>query len=172
MELVECIRKRRSVRSYSDEPVPEDVIIEAIQLGNLAPSAGNLQARDFIIVRNEETKRRLATAALRQNFVAQAPVVIVCCANLERIRSYGRRGIELYCLQDVAAAVENMLLYFVDKGYASCWVGAFDEDAVSRILSIPSHVRPVALLPVGKQKGASGGTSRLGTQEIIHRERW
>ncbi|MDH7509170.1 MAG: nitroreductase family protein [Methanomassiliicoccales archaeon] len=172
MELLECIQKRMSVRSFSDEPVPEEVLLESIRIGNLAPSAGNLQARDFIIVTNKDTKRKLVDAAHGQGFLAEAPVVIVCCANLQRIRSYGRRGVELYCLQDVAAAVENMLLYFVDKGYASCWVGAFDESAVSKILALPSHIRPVAMLPVGKPRGVSHRTSRLNLENIVHWEKW
>lgn len=172
MELLECIQKRVSVRSFSDEPVPEEIVLESIKIGNLAPSAGNLQARDFIIVTNKDTKKKLMAAAYGQEFLAEAPVVIVCCANLQRIRSYGKRGIELYCLQDVAAAIENILLYFVDKGYASCWIGAFDESAVSKILSIPSHARPVAMLPVGKPKGITHRTPRLNLESLVHREKW
>ncbi len=170
--MVECIERRSSVRSFAPDPVPDDVMSEALRLGNLAPSAGNLQARDFIVVREQGTKRLLAEAALRQRFIEEAPVVIVCCANLDRIGSYGSRGRELYCLQDVAAAVENMLLFFVDRGYASCWVGAFDERAAARALGTPSRVRPVAILPVGKAAGVEKRTPRMRPEDIVHHERW
>lgn len=171
MELVECIEKRVSVRGFSNEGVPAELVMEAIRIGNLAPSAGNLQARDFILVTDPGTRRSLAQAA-DQPFVAEASVVVVCCANLDRVASYGRRGKELYCLQDVAAAIENMLLFFVAKGYGSCWVGAFDEKAVSRILSIPSHSRPVAMLPIGRPKLEGTKRTRIDPRQLIHYEHW
>ncbi|HPP45607.1 MAG TPA: nitroreductase family protein, partial [Methanomassiliicoccaceae archaeon] len=92
------------MRGFTKEDVPAGVIDEALEAANLAPSAGNLQARDFVVVRDGGKKRELAEAAMSQMFVADAPVVVVCCANLERIGRYGPRGRELYCLQDVAAA--------------------------------------------------------------------
>ncbi|MDD1768646.1 MAG: nitroreductase family protein [Methanomassiliicoccales archaeon] len=171
MDLVECIEGRVSVRGFTSEGVPPELVTEAIRIGNLAPSAGNLQARDFVIVTDPGTRRSLAQAA-NQHYVEEAPVVIVCCANLQRISSYGHRGKELYCLQDVAAAIENMLLFFVEKGYGSCWIGAFDEKAVSRALSIPSHVRPVAMLPIGRPKAEGGKRPRMDPRQLMHYERW
>ena len=125
VELVECIERRISVRSFAENDVPDEVVKEALRLAQLAPSAGNLQARDFIIVRDPGTKSRLARAAFGQAFIEEAPVVIVCCANLSRIRNYGARGTDLYCLQDAAAAVEHIMLYICSQGFGSCWVGAF-----------------------------------------------
>ena len=86
------------------------MIKEIIELGNLAPSAGNLQPRDFVVVKVQQTKEALARGALDQRFIAEAPVVIVVCANLRRTSPYGMRGRELYCIQDSTAAIENMLL--------------------------------------------------------------
>ena len=172
MELVESIEKRVSVRSFSEEDVPEEVIMEALRLGQLAPSAGNLQARDFIVIRDKDTKKKLAKAAFGQEFLDEAPVVIVVCANLVRIRNYGIRGTELYCLQDSAAAVEHILLFAASKGYGSCWVGAFDEREVTKILSLPECARPVALLPIGRPKEAWRRTPRLQLDTVTHKEKW
>ena len=109
---------------------------------------------------------------MNQDFIYDAPVNIVVCAHLERIASYGRRGIELYCLQDVAASVEHILLLAVDYGLSACWVGAFDEDRVSKILDIPLYVRPVAIIPIGYQKGRAEATSRMDIEILTHRNKW
>ncbi|MHA1627095.1 MAG: nitroreductase family protein, partial [Candidatus Asgardarchaeia archaeon] len=116
-----------------------------------APSAGNLQSWEFYVLRSRKVKRKIADAALGQRFIEEAPVVIVVCAN-ENVSSlrYGLRGKELYCIQDTAAATQNILLSAYALGYGSCWVGAFMEDEVSRILKTSPGVRPVAIIPIGK----------------------
>jgi nitroreductase len=172
MELKEAIEKRASVRAFTDDPVPDELVMETLRLGTLAPSAGNLQARDFVVVRSPETKAKLAKAAFGQEFVEKAPVVIVCCANLTRIRNYGIRGTGLYCLQDVAACVENMMLYVASQGYGSCWVGAFDETQVTKILELPENVRPVVILPMGVPKDPPRRTPRLKLDTVVHKEKW
>jgi nitroreductase len=102
------------------------------------------------VVRNQETKRALARAALTQWFLGEAPVVIVVCADPERsARRYGDRGRHLYSIQDTAAAIENLLLAAVASGLGACWVGAFDEDAAADALDLSSHLRPVAIVPIG-----------------------
>lgn len=172
LDLVESIEARVSVRSFAEEDVPEKVINEALRLATLAPSAGNLQSRDFIVVRNALSKKRLAKAAFGQAFIEEAPVVIVVCANQNRIRNYGSRGAQLYCLQDSAAAIEHILLFVVSQGYGSCWVGAFDEREVSKVLSVPENVRPVAMLPIGRPMKEGFHTSRLDIGEVVHKEKW
>jgi len=119
-----------------------------------APSAGNCQPWYFFVVRNQEIKRALAHAALGQWFVSEAPVVIVVCAEPERSAlRYGNRGTYLYSLQDTAAATEHLLLAAVASGLGACWVGAFDEEEASRALVLPSHLRPVAIVPIGYPTG-------------------
>lgn len=172
MDVVACLEGRTSIRSFRPDPVPDGVVEEAITMANLAPSAGNLQARDFVVVKNAHTKKLLMDAAYGQDFVWRAPVVIVCCANLERIKHYGDRGRDLYCLQDVAAAVENMILYLHGKGLGSVWVGAFDERGASAALGLPAHARPVAMVPIGYPAEKGVRRRRLPLQKIVHRERW
>lgn len=172
MDVEESIEGRRSIRSFDPEPLADSIIAEALRMANLAPSAGNLQARDFIVVKNAQTKKALAEAAFDQDFVRTAPVVVVFCANLQRIRHYGERGRTLYCLQDVAAAIENMTLYLHSKGIGSVWVGAFDEKMASRALSLPDYARPVALVPIGYPAEEGMRRSRLPLEDLVHREKW
>lgn len=151
MDVFEAMKKRHSVRSFDPlREVPEDLVEEVLRCACLAPSAGNVQPWRFTVVRDGKVKEALTAAALGQRFVAQAPVVIVVCADLEaHAGSYGKRGVELYSIQDTAAAVQNMLLAATALGLGSCWVGAFREDEAARVLDLPSHLRPLALVPLG-----------------------
>ncbi len=124
-----------------------------MECGLKAPSAGNMQPWQFIIVKRPELKANLAEAAHGQKFVQDAPVVIVVLADPGRSAGrYGSRGSDLYCIQDTAAAVQNMLLAVVGFGLGACWVGAFDEQAAGRVLELPGHLRPVAMIPIGYPK--------------------
>ncbi len=172
MEVKDAILGRRSVRRFRNTPVSRETVLELIELGNAAPSAGNLQARDFVVVEDLKTKDRLAVAAHDQEFVAEAPVVVVVCANMDRIMHYGKRGITLYCLQDAAAAIQNMLLMIHDKGLGCVWVGAFDEFRVSTALGLPGHIRPVALLPIGEPASQPRARKRIPVEDLVHYEKW
>lgn len=172
MELRQALRGRRSVRAFRPEPIPEKVLEELVELANWAPSAGNLQSRDFIVVRDATKRKGLARAAIDQNFIAEAPAVLVVCANFSRVVKYGRRGRDLYSVQDASAAIQNFLLAAHDAGYATVWVGAFDEDDVSRLLGLPGHVRPVALIPIGRPAETPEVPDHLPLEEILHWDRW
>ena len=172
MELEDVIKNRHSIRNFSNKKLPKKVISEILEYAHLAPSAGNLQARDFIIVDDEKQKINLAKASLDQMFMTEAPVNIVVCANLNRVSPYGCRGRNLYCIQDSAAAVEHILLLAVDKGLGACWIGAFDENAVSKILELPPHIRPVAIIPMGYSLGKTENTSRINMKLLTHFNKW
>ncbi len=151
MDTLEAIHKRRSVRRYAPEPVPEEHLREILDAAVAAPSAGNIQPWKFYVVREFSVRRGLAEAAYGQRFIEEAPVCIVVVAIPEMsARRYGDRGWNLYCIQDTAAAVQNILLAATSLGYGTCWVGAFNEEDVARVLKLPEGERPVAMVPVGK----------------------
>jgi nitroreductase len=150
MELLEAIRGRRSVRAFKQQDVLDETVEKLINAGILAPSAGNIQPWEFIIVRKMEVKRKLARAALNQAFIEEAPVVIVVCANEMRCSmGYGFRGKTLYCLQDTAAATQNILLTAYSLGLGACWIGAFNEEVAKQAVNAPEGIRPVVIVPVG-----------------------
>jgi len=171
LDVFEAIMKRRSVRAYTSEEVSEEEVKKLIEAARWAPSAGNIQPWEFVIVTKAETKRRLADAALHQTFIEEAPVVIVVCANVERSSwGYGSRGVNLYCLQDTAAATENMILAATALGLATCWVGAFHEDDVAKVINAPRGVRPVAIIPVGRGAEKPRAPRKRSLGEIVHYE--
>jgi nitroreductase len=150
MDMLDVIKNRRSVRSFKKTPIEQQKLDAVLKAAEWAPSAGNAQARDLILVSDPGTKEKLASAALGQGFVSEAPIVLVVCANRGRsAKRYGQRGRDLYSVQDATAAVENMLLAVHSMGLGACWVGAFDEDAVKDLLSIPEDVSPIAIVPIG-----------------------
>ncbi len=168
--LYETIRHRRSTRVFSKK-VPDRRIIEQIlEAAIWAPSAGNLQPWIFLVIRRDEMKRRLAKAALDQRFIAEAPLVIVVCADTMRSAGrYGERGVQLYCIQDTAAATQNILLAAHSLGLATCWVGAFNENDVRGVLELPPDVRPMALVPIGFSEGRPRAPPRRFPTEVV---RW
>lgn len=152
MEFDEVIKKRHSVRSYTSQIPLDNDIVNILKAADMAPSAGGLKSRRIFVARDQRIKRDLARAAHDQEFIAEAPVVLVFCADLDMISSYGKRGRELYCIQDTSAAVENALLKAVDLGMGSCWVGAFDEEQVSKICRLSAWLRPIALVTIGYER--------------------
>lgn len=171
MDVFEAIKGRRSIRAFEEQPISEEEISKLIDAARWAPSAGNIQPWEFVIVRNQKIKHGLATAALDQTFIEEAPVVIVICANqMLSARGYGSRGVNLYCLQDTAAATQNLLLAAHALGLATCWVGAFEEEEARKILNIPRGVRPVAIIPVGHSAEKPLARSKRSSSEIIHNE--
>jgi nitroreductase len=151
VDFWQAMEARQSVRMFDQQrDVPPDVVTTLLHAATRAPSAGNCQPWQFFVVRDQETKKALARAALNQWFLSEAPVVIVVCADPERsARRYGDRGRHLYSIQDTAAATENLLLAAVASGLGACWVGAFDEDAAVEALDLSSQLRPVAMVPIG-----------------------
>ncbi len=150
MEVAQAIRERRSIRLYQDRPVEKEKIVEVLEAARWAPSAGNTQTWRFFVVTGEDLRLQLARAALNQRHVAQAPVCIVVGFDMrEMYYAYGDRGVDLYGIQDTAAAIQNMLLRAHDLGLGTCWVGAFDEEEVAEVMDLPATVRPVALVTLG-----------------------
>ncbi|MBM4400911.1 MAG: nitroreductase family protein [Crenarchaeota archaeon] len=169
MELSEAIKGRRSVRAFKQQDMPEEAVEKLIDAARHAPSAGNIQPWEFVVVRNLEVKRKLAGAALNQAFVEEAPVVIVVCANEKRSSmGYGIRGKTLYCIQDTAAATQNMLLTAYSLGLGTCWIGAFSEDEAKRALNAPEGMRPVAIIPVGYPDETPSHRGVRPLSQIIH----
>lgn len=167
MEVIEAARHRRSVRRFFTKDIPEKFLPLLEESLLCAPSAGNLQSRHFHFVFRDDVKRRLAEAAFGQDFLLEAPLDVVCCADLNIRRHYGERGLSLYCLQDVAASVQNLMLVATSLGLGTVWVGAFDERKVSGTLKLPAYLRPVAIVPVGFPAENPSPPQRMKREEAI-----
>ena len=173
MEVMEAIRSQYSCRKYLDLPVELDKIGIVLEAGRLAPSAGNIQNWRFVLIRDPGTRRGIADACLQQTWIEQAPVHIVICAELKRITDfYGVRGERLYAVQNCAIALQNMMLAASSIGLGTCWVGAFDENVVGRLISIPENARPQAILTLGYSADVPKELPKFRIENVTYLEKY
>ncbi|MHA2393744.1 MAG: nitroreductase family protein [Promethearchaeota archaeon] len=145
MNVIEAIKTRRSVRKYKKDPIPDADLKTILEAAQLAPSAGNKQPWNFIIVRDTETKKKLAEKARKQLWIGNAGVVVAALAMDKKDPTIYERWVE----RDVMTAVEHMVLAAWELGYGTCWIGAFEQKDIKEILDIPESMTVINLLPIG-----------------------
>ena len=176
MTVMEAIRNRRSVRNYSSKPIPPDILNRLLQALRLAPSACNYQPWRFVVVTDEKLRKKLAVAAHRQNFIAEAPVVIVGIGlPAQGFKRMG--GADSSVEVDVAIALDHLTLAAVEEGLGTCWIGAFIEEEVKKLLKVPADAKVVALTPLGYPAAADlihpeDESRRKPLAEVIVKERF
>jgi nitroreductase len=170
-DLLKMIQSRKSIRRYSQQPIPEAELNAILKTGFSAPSGGNMQPWRVVVVKDQARKERLAEAS-GQSFIAGAPVLLVVCAvPYESAERYKERGATLYALQDTAALSQNILLASHALGYATCWIGAFNEAEVSKIIKVPEGIRPVVMIPIGRADGVEPKTRpRKAISDVVIEE--
>lgn len=176
-QIPDVILKRASVRSFLPDPVPQEYIIQMLTAGTLAPSSGNMQPWEFIVVQDPEQKQELVTCTYigyfskgsnYQQWIGDAGVVFVVCANQKRtVARYGQDGKE-WSIIDVSAATENILLTATALGLGACWVGGFNEARVKQLLDIPAYVKIIGLIPVGYPLEQTERKYRMPLSLITH----
>jgi len=167
MKILEVIKNRRSIREFQKKEIPEEIIDKLIESLIWAPSAGNLQSRKFYFVFDKKIKKELVEKAQVQDFIVQAPLVIVGCTDSEISWRYGERGKNLYSICDVAVSIENMMLLAHEQGLGSVWIGAFDEREISKILDLPENLRSIVICPVGYPAEKPEAPPRVSKKEAI-----
>ncbi|MCL5091185.1 MAG: nitroreductase family protein [Patescibacteria group bacterium] len=200
MQLAEAIKKRRSQRSFLAKEVLQKVVEELLELANLAPSANNLQNRNFIVITDQGTKDQLCEAAFNQGHVKEAPVVIAFTTNenlfdpkvfLSQCQKWGtdlfgatvdnyqknkkfmanwQIWTKLWPIQDVDAAIITFMLAAMEKGLGTCWIGLFDYEAVTKILGLVKGQKVVSMVCLGYPKDTSSLSKRKSIKELIHWE--
>jgi len=165
------IKDRRSIREYIKRDIPYEDILEIIDAARWAPSSGNLQNWYFIIIKNKESINKIAEAT-GQEFVKNANTIIVVCSDDKLVENiYGERG-KFYAIQNVAAAIQNMLLAATEKGIGTCWVGAFDENKVKEVAQIPKDMSVHAIITLGYYSKKPDIPKRKNLEEIVFFEKW
>lgn len=167
-DLFDVIRQRRSVRVFTDQAVEAEKLSQVLAAANAAPSAGNLQGYEIFQITRDKQRMLLARAALDQFFVAQAPVVLVFCANRARSAAkYRERGVRLYAIQDATIACTFAMLAATALGLGTVWVGAFDDAGVQRVLG-RRDLLPVAILPIGYPGETPDPAPRRSLADLVH----
>lgn len=166
MDLMEALMTRRSIRSYRDEPVQDEVIEEIISAAMMAPSAGNEQPWQFIVIRKKELLQEIPTFHPYANMVVQAPVAILVCGDL----TFAKHG--EFWIQDCSAAVQNLLLAAHGNNLGAVWLGVFPREkrveGFRKLLDLPEHLVPFALIPIGHTTLLPGKVDRFMQDRIHH----
>ncbi|MFH1638002.1 MAG: nitroreductase family protein [Candidatus Woesearchaeota archaeon] len=149
MELKDAMQKRRSIRHYSPKKLDIKDVGEILDLARLAPSAGNLQNWQFVIVTDPKKQKAISDACMDQHWVSEAPMLIVVCNQFEKVSMlYDNLG-KMFSVQNCAIIATYIMLLAAEKGFGTCWVGAFDNNKVAEILKMPEEVDPQIILTLG-----------------------
>jgi nitroreductase len=174
MEFFDVVAKRRSVRAYLDKEVEEEKLQKILETANAAPSAGDLQAYEIVVTKERERKLALSKAARGQPFIAQAPVVLVLVANQKKSATrYAERGTGLYSIQDATIAGSYIQLSATALGLATCWVGAYDDKSVAKVVgaNMEEGMIPVAIIPIGYTKESPAARPRRKLSDLVHQDK-
>ncbi len=167
MEVGECIRSRRTVRTFKPDPVPERVITRVLNAGRLAPSSRHQQPWHFIVLQDRATLQKIGGIATTGPFIAQAPLAIAVVMDQNADRP------EL----DAGRALQQMELMAWAEGLGTCFVGLRDPEQnrrVKELLGIPAAMTLVTVMPLGyRPEGFKGaGRGRKPLAEVAHREKF
>ncbi len=166
--FIEMCEGRQSIRQFTAEPIPDETLQQILETVLTAPSAGNMQAYEIVVVKDLQIKQNLSAAALGQDFITQAPVVLVFFAlPLTSAKVYGERGVKLYSIQDATIACTYAMLAATSLDLATAWVGAFRDNQVKAAVGAGEYQVPVALLAVGHAAERPRRTPRRPLQNIV-----
>ena len=164
MEALETIFSRRSIRSYTAVPVPEESVELLLRAAMAAPSAGNQQPWRFVVVRDRGRLQALAAAEPHGGMIAQAPLAVVVCADLSAVRHEG------FWIQDCAAATENLLLAAHALGLGGVWIGTYPREervrGVGEVLGLPDGILAFAVVPLGYAEEAVPAVERFDPKRV------
>lgn len=161
------IEKRRSVRSYREDPIPDESMERIKNAMRLAPSSHNGQEYKFILVGDADLKKQVAEASSSQRFIATAPIIVVAVStNPGELASSGAPAYAM----DITIALDHMTLAAAEENLGTCWIGAYDEGKIKQILNIPENCKVAALMPIGIPYDDPAVKSRKKTGELFCNE--
>lgn len=200
MTLIETIRRRRSVRKFKDISITDDIINEMLEAARLSPSGGNSQGYVFGVVTDAELKHKLAEAAGNQMWIASAPVVFACCADIswdiadqadddfglivnqlrfgsdfiDFMKTYPNRKECMRLFENATPLIpaEHIFLTAVSHGLSACFIGYLDVEKASAILNLPENLSCLFLLPVGYADETPNPKRLKSISEISFYDQW
>ena len=170
MEFSKLIASRFSVRSYTKQPVDRSLIIEILEAARLAPSACNYQPWHFIALTKPENLSEFQEVYPR-NWFREAPVCIVICSDHSLSWKRKTDGKD-FADVDVAIVIDHLVLKATDLGLGTCWICNFDIDLARKMLQLPHHIEPMAIIPIGYTTMAAPLKTRKNLSEMVHWEKF
>jgi len=174
-ELMDTILSRRSIRRYQEKAVPDEILNKLLEAARWAPSWANTQCWHFVVVKDDEIKRKIQESVSPRNpsslAIVNAPVLLVVCAQLKKSGYYnGEYPTKFgdWFMYDLGLATQNLCLAAHDSGLATVIVGLFDQDRVGEIIKLPAEHEVLVLIPVGYPDHEPSPPKRLELQEFVH----
>lgn len=173
MEFYEVVSSRRSIRSYTSDKIPDDVLNRVMEAVRVAPSGSNRQPWRFLLVRKPELKQKIAELCGDQKWVAEAPIVVVACGHNINYNRGGWMG-DAAVIMDVSIGLTHMILAAHAEGLGTCWIGLFENTPIKTLLGIPAEWNIAAVTPLGYPKDPKlvGPGKRKGLEEIVGFDEW
>lgn len=165
MDAIECIKTRRSIRTYDDKPITKEILEDIIDCARLAPSANNVQPWEFVVVTEREKLIKIAAAATYGPFIADSAACIVVCGNASN----------KHLLEDGSAATQNILLAARAHGIGTCWVAGWQRDynpEIKKLLEIPEGIDIVAIISLGYSKSTPAPHGKRELNDVFHWEKF
>ena len=174
MDVLELIKKRRSVRDYLEKPVENDKLFKILEAGRWSPSSGNVQNWRFIVINNFREKAEISEACLGQYWVSVAPIIIVVLSDDSKLRMlFGQRGEMSYSIQNCSVAMQNMMLEAENLGLSTSWVGAYDDDKILRIVKVQDpNIIVRGIFTIGYAKSIPSPPNRLELDKLVYFNSW
>ncbi|PIP07767.1 MAG: nitroreductase [Syntrophobacteraceae bacterium CG23_combo_of_CG06-09_8_20_14_all_50_8] len=169
MDFQELISKRYSVRAYKSDPVEEGKLQKVLDAARLAPTAANRQPIQFVVIHTAGREEDLKLM-YKKDWLSQAPLVVVACAVYDG--AWVRMDNKNYCEVDATIAMDHLILAATDLGLGTCWIAAFDPQAVRKLLKLPEGVEPIALTPIGYPADQPKEKKRKPLSELVRYDHW
>lgn len=185
MNLYDLIMKRRSIRNFKDQEIPENILEELLDVVSNAPSGGNIQPVSVILVQEEEAQKRLSEMVGDQPWVRNAPLSMIFCLDFYRIKRWaslsetdfwGEKAILPFLIgyADLMCAAQNVVILAEGHGLGSVYIGTILDviDQARDYFDIPKYVLPLMVLSIGYPKSVPKNIPKLKRDVIAHREKY
>jgi len=174
MDMLDLIKKRRSVRDYTEKVVEKDKLFKVLEAGRWSPSSGNVQNWRFLVITEQSIKSKIAEACLGQYWIINAPILVIVLSDDSKLRMlFGERGEMIYSIQNCSVAMQNMMLEAESLGLATSWIGAYDDEKILRVLKVddPSVVLR-GVFSIGYAKSTPSPPIRLEMDKLVYFNMW
>ena len=172
METLKAISSRQSIRKYLQIPIKNPDLNEILNTAVQAPCSGNIQTTRIIVITNEQKKEQIADACLQQTWMTQAPIHLVLCSDDEDLKKIYKNRAEFYAIQNAAVAAENILIAATSLNIGSCFISAFTESALQKILKLPKHIKPQVVITLGYANDKKPETKKEPLEHILFFEEY
>ena len=174
MDILELIKKRRSVRDYLEKKVENEKLFKVLEAGRWSPSSGNVQNWRFLIITDFNIKSKLADACMGQYWIINAPIIVVVLSDDSKLRMlFGQRGEMTYSIQNCSVAMQNMMLAAESLKLSTSWVGAYDEEKVLRVLRVNDpNIVLRGMFAMGYSKKVPPPPVRIDLDKLVYFNLW